>query len=191
MGFFDRINPINAKLTVQLDKPSFLEGETVTGRVKLDSDEAVRADEIRLEIRVTESYYTVKTVWRDGHPSQVTNRETKTLISEDVRICGALDIAKGYQDEFPFSISLPPTRPTMPNGVVERRIKGVVAVKGRPDKTHEITVNVSYAAYGPATAQAPTQVVVKEIVKVACKYCGALIPVESSRCTNCGARFTK
>jgi RNA polymerase subunit RPABC4/transcription elongation factor Spt4 len=34
-------------------------------------------------------------------------------------------------------------------------------------------------------------VVVKEVVKVPCKYCGALIPIESQRCPNCGAKFTK
>lgn len=191
MGLFGRLNPINAKVSVLLDKPSFLEGETITGRLVLDSDEAVHADEIRLEVRVTESYSTIKTVWRSGRPSQTTVRETTSLHSEDVRISGPLDITKGFKDEFPFSTNLPPVRPTMPNGVIDRRIKGVVAVKGRPDKAHEITVNVSYAAYGPAAAQAPAQVMVKEIIKVPCKYCGALIPVESARCTNCGAKFTR
>lgn len=78
--------------------------------------------------------------------------------------------------------------PTMPGGVIERKLKGVVAVKGRPDKTQEINVNVSAAAYTP-TAPAPGQVVVKEIVKAPCKYCGTLIPVEDQRCPNCGTKF--
>ena len=189
MGFFDRMNPINAKLTVLLDKSSFLEGETITGRVGLVSDEAVHADEIRLEIRVTESYSTLRTIWQNGRPQQVSNREVKTLVSENARVSGALDITKGDNEEFPFSISIPPTRPTMPNGIIERRLKGVMAVKGRPDKTHEANVNVAYGGYGPA--QNSSQVVVKEIVKVPCKYCGALIPIESTRCTNCGAKFTR
>jgi len=183
LGFFGRLNPINVKVSVLLDKPTFLEGETITGRVVLNSDEAVHVDEIRLEIRVTESFYTRKTVWSSGHASETTVRETNSLHSEDV--------TKGFKDEFPFSINLPPVRPTMPNGVIDREIKGVVAVKGRPDKTQEITVNVSPAAYGSVAAQAPAQVMVKEIIKVPCKYCGALVPVESSRCTNCGAKFAR
>ncbi len=185
MGFFDRLNPINGKLVIQLDKPSFLEGETISGRVKFDCDETVHADEIRLEIRVTESYTTYRTVWNNGRASQVSSRETKTLVSENSRISGALDLSKGSKEEFPFTISIPPTRPTEPNGVVERHLKGVVAVKGRPDKTHEIDVNVAYGGVGGS------QVVVKEVIKVACKYCGALIPIESTRCSNCGAKFTR
>lgn len=161
MGLFGRLNPINAKVSVMLDKPTFLEGETITGRLVLDSDEAVRADQIRLEIRVTESYLTTGIVHTRHGFHHTTHRETKTLHTEDIRISGQLDIAKGYKDEFPFSISLPPARPTMPNGVIDRKIKGVVAVKGRPDKTHEITVNVSYAPYAPAAAPAPAQVTVK------------------------------
>ena len=191
MGFFGRLNPVNAKVSVLLDKPTFLEGETITGRLVLDSDEAVHADEIRLEIRVTESFYTPRTAWSRGYASTTTVKETKLLHSENVRISGPMDISKGFKDEFPFSINMPPVRPTMPNGVIDRKIKGVVAVKGRPDRVNEITVNVSMAAYGPAPAQAPSQVVVKEIVKVPCKYCGALIPIEAERCTNCGAKFTR
>lgn len=119
-----------------------------------------------------------------AHPTTV--RETRTLHSEDIRVAPGFDMPKGFKDEFPFSIGMPPLRPTMPNGVIERKIKGVLAVKGRPDKTHEISVNVSMAA-GPVAA--PAQVVVKEVIKVPCKYCGALIPIESSRCTNCGAKL--
>ncbi|MEM2874853.1 MAG: sporulation protein [Candidatus Hadarchaeales archaeon] len=190
MVLFGRINPINAKVSVLLDKPTFLEGENITGRVNVESDEAVKVDEIRLEIRATETYLTTRMVHdRYGaHPTTV--RETRTVHSENVRISPGFDMPKGFKDQFPFSVSIPPLRPTMPNGVIERRIKGVVAVKGRPDKTHEITVNVSYAPQVGA-APAPAQVVVKEIVKVPCKYCGALIPVESERCPNCGAKFSR
>lgn len=191
LGFFGRFNPINAKVSVLLDKPTFLEGETVTGRLVLDSDEAVRADEIRLEVRITETYQApaIRHVGRSVTHTMETH--VKQIHAEDVRISGSLDISKGHKDEFPFSVNIPPARPTMPNGVINRKIKGVVAVKGRPDKTHEITVNVSYAPYAPAAAPAPAQVMVKEIVKVPCKYCGALIPIEATRCTNCGAKFTR
>jgi len=191
LGFFDRLNPINAKVSVLLDKPTFLEGETITGRFVLDSDEAVHADEIRVEIRITETYQ-APAIRRVGYGvTQTIETHSKQLHAENVRISGPLDISKGFKDEFPFSFQVPSVRPTMPNGVIDRKIKGVVAVKGRPDRVNEISVNVSQAAYGPVAAQAPAQVMVKEIIKVPCKYCGALIPVESSRCTNCGAKFAR
>jgi ribosomal protein L40E len=190
MGFFDRLNPINAKISVTLEKTTFMEGEPITGRVNLDSDEAVRADEIRLEVLVTESHYTTRTTYVNGRVSHNTVRETKVLHSEKVRVSGPLDIMKGQVEAFPFSFSTPPAWPSMPGGTIDRRLKGVVAVKGRPDKTGETNFNVSGPAYGAATA-APAQVMVKEVVKVPCKYCGALNPIEYNRCTNCGATFTK
>jgi ribosomal protein L40E len=190
MVLFGRLNPINAWVSVLLDKPTFLEGENITGRVAVDSDEEVKVDEVRLEIRITETFLTTRIV-HDRYGSRPTTvQETKILHSENVRISPGFNMPKGFRDQFPFSIALPPVRPTMPNGVIERRIKGVVAVKGRPDKVHEITVNVSYAPVGVGVS-APAQVMVKEVIKVPCKYCGALVPVESQRCPNCGAKFMK
>jgi len=111
--------------------------------------------------------------------------------AEDVKLSGSLDLYKGYKGEFPFSVSIPPIVPTMPSGAIERKIKGVVAAKGRPDKTQEINVNIM-PGYAPGAAPAPSrEVVVKEIVKVPCKYCGALIPVEADRCSTCGAQLRR
>lgn len=196
MGLFGRLNPINAKVSVLLDKPMFGEGEPVTGKLLVISDEDVRADEIRLEVSITETGYSY------GGPevsiggltirgrSEPPKRHVVQRHAERVVLSGSLDIHKGYKGEFPFSVNIPPVTPTMPSGVIQRKIKGVVAVKGRPDKTQEINVNISAAPYGPA-APAPGQVVVKEVVKVPCKYCGALIPVEAQRCSNCGAKLTR
>ncbi|MDI6814144.1 MAG: sporulation protein [Desulfitobacteriaceae bacterium] len=191
MRLFGRFNPINAKLSVQLDKSTFVEGEPVTGKLLLNSDEAVHADEMRVEVRITETYQTP--VWRHvgGRVHQTTETRVNLLHSENVRVCGPFDVTKGHAEAFPFSVNLPPVRPTMPNGIIERKIKGVLAVKGRPDKTQEVRVSVTYAPYGPAAAPAPSPVVVKEVIKVPCKYCGALIPVEAGRCSNCGAQLRR
>lgn len=190
MGFFDRLNPINAKVSVQFDKSAFAEGEQVTGNVFLDSDETVHADEIRLEVRVTETYQAP--AWRStgGRTYQTMETHVNNLHSENVRVSGPFDVTKGMKESFPFSFNIPPVRPTMPNGIIERRVKGVVAVKGRPDKAQEAQVNVAFTPYGQA-APPSGQVVVKEVVKVPCKYCGALIPVESQRCSNCGAKLSR
>jgi Zn finger protein HypA/HybF involved in hydrogenase expression len=43
--------------------------------------------------------------------------------------------------------------------------------------------------YAPATAPTTTTVIQKEIVKIPCKYCGALIEITggATKCPNCGA----
>ncbi|MEW6592819.1 MAG: sporulation protein [Candidatus Hadarchaeota archaeon] len=189
LGLFDRLNPINAKVSVQLDKSTFAEGEQITGNVFLDSDENVRADEIRLEVRVTETYQAPAWRYSGGRAYQTMETHVKNLHSEDVRVSGPFDVAKGMKESFPFSFNAPPVRPTMPNGIINRRIKGVVAVKGRPDKTQDASFNVALAPYGAAAPSG--QVVVKEVIKVPCKYCGALISVESQRCSNCGAKLVR
>jgi len=191
LRFFKRLDPVNADVSLLLNKSTFLEGEPITGKLVLNSDEAVRADEIRLEIRATETFHapTFKSV--GGQVRQTMETQTKQLHAEDVRLSGSLDISKGYKEEFPFTVGIPPMGPTMPGGIINRKIKGVVAVKGRPDKTEEIGVNISAATYAPGAVQAPSQVVVKEIVKVTCKYCGTLIPIEANRCSNCGAQLKR
>jgi ribosomal protein L40E len=191
LRFFKRLDPINADVSLLLNKSTFLEGEPITGKLVLNSDEAVRADEIRLEIRATETFHAPTFRSVGGQVRQTMETQTKQLHAEDVKVSGPLDISKGYKGEFPFTVSIPPMRPTMPGGIINRKIKGVVAVKGRPDKTEEIGVNISAAPYGQVAVQAPSQVVVKEIVKVPCRYCGALIPVEADRCSNCGAKLTR
>lgn len=191
MRFFKRLDPINADVSLLLDKSTFLEGEPINGKLVLNSDEAVHADEIRLEIRVTETFHapTFKSV--GGQVRQTMETQTKELHAEDVKISGPLDISKGHKEEFPFTVSIPPMGPTMPGGTINRKIKGVVAVKGRPDKTEEIGVNISMAPYAPVAVQAPSQVVVKEIVKVHCKYCGAINLADANRCSNCGAQLKR
>jgi len=191
LRFFKRLDPINADLSVLLNKSTFFEGEQINGKLVLNSDEDVRADEIRLEIRVTETFHAPTFRSVGGQVRQTIETQTKQLHAEDVKISGPLDISKGYKGEFPFTVSIPPMGATMPGGTINRKIKGVVAVKGRPDKTEEIGVNISVTPYAPVAVQAPAQVVVKEIVKVPCKYCGALIPVEADRCSNCGAQLKR
>jgi len=185
--FFKRLDPINADLSVLLDKSIFQEGEPLTGKLVLNSDEAVHADEIRLEIRVSETYQAPTYSTIGNRVQQTVERQAKELYADDVDLSGPLDISKGYKGEFPFTTNvIPPIRPTM-GGLIDRKIKGVIAVKGRPDKTKDIGFSVSPAPYGQVTMQGPSQVVVKEIVKVPCRYCRTLIPMGTDRCPNCSA----
>jgi sporulation-control protein spo0M len=179
--FFKRLDPINADFSVMLDKSTFLDGEPINGKLVLDSDEAVNADEIRLEIRVIETFQAPRYQSVGGQVRQVMETQTKKLHSEDVKISGPLGISKGYKGEFPFTVSIPPMAPTMAGGTINRKVKGVLAVKGRPDKTDEIGVNISPVPLGTVVMPTPAQ-----IPKVRCKYCNKLTPGDT-KCQNCGA----
>lgn len=181
MRFFKRLDPINADLSVMLDKSTFLDGEPINGKLVLDSDEAVDADEIRVEIRVIETFQAPRLERMGGQVRQVMETQTKKLHSEDVKLSGPLEISKGYKGEFPFTVSIPPMAPTMPGGIINRKVKGVLAVKGRPDKTDEVGVNISPVALGSVVVQGPAQ-----IPKVRCKYCNKLTQSDT-KCQNCGA----
>jgi rubrerythrin len=63
--------------------------------------------------------------------------------------------------------------------VVAWELKGVVAVKGRPDATSRtIEVQVSLPSQVPLVQQPAT---------VTCEYCGTVYPETLVKCPNCGA----
>jgi predicted metallopeptidase len=74
-------------------------------------------------------------------------------------------------------------------------IKGVVAVKDRPDitsPTSEIQVVQPTVIQAAPTVQAAPVVkeIIREIVMIPCKYCGGLMPQTDTTCPKCGARRT-
>src|SRR2546422_11230604 len=57
MSFLKRLVPMKAKVWITLDKPTFMEGEAITGKVNIDSKEGyIPAEEVRAEDRVYEHY---------------------------------------------------------------------------------------------------------------------------------------
>lgn len=63
------------------------------------------------------------------------------------------------------------------------------------EKKEPVHVHVSAGGPGYASAGGPSHVatkeVVREVVKIPCKYCDTLIPLEVSECPNCGARLKR
>ena len=146
MSFFKKLLPMKAKVWLSLDKPSFAEGEPVVGKVNIDSNEYIQANEVRVEARVYEAY--TETVWVNvGNQRVRQNQQRKnTLFSHDQRVSGPTDFGSGSR-AFPFSVAIPAHRPTRGDGRIENSIKGVVAVKGRPDVTGE-----THIGFAPPTA---------------------------------------
>ena len=140
---------MKAKVWVSLDRPVFQEGENVAGRVNVDSQEYIQAEEVRVESRVLEHYRELVTVRRGDQTTQEWQDRTGELFKRFVRVSAPSDFGMGLRT-FPFEVNIPPYRPTRTGGTIEYNLKGVVAVKGRPDNVGE--TNVSFA---PAVAPAP------------------------------------
>jgi hypothetical protein len=67
-------------------------------------------------------------------------------------------------------------------------IKGVVAVDGRPDVTSKVAeIQVTMPSAQPVIRE---KEIVREVVMIPCKYCGALMDQLVTVCPNCGAKRT-
>ena len=66
-------------------------------------------------------------------------------------------------------------------------IKGVLAIKDRPDTTSE-TVEVQVMKPSAAPTIVKEKKIVREVVMIPFAYCGSLMPQTSMVCPNCGAR---
>lgn len=140
MSFFKKLLPMKAKVWLSLEKPTFAEGEAVAGKVNVESKEYIQAEEVRVEARVYENY--MEQVWVTIGNQRVRQNQQKknTLFSRDVRVSGPTDLGNGTPRSFPFSVGIPAYRPTRNGGSIEYNVKGVVAVKGRPDVTGDTQI---------------------------------------------------
>ena len=149
MSFFKHFIPLKAKVWVTLDKPQFGEGEQVTGKVSASAEDYIQAQEVRIEARVFQNYEEM--VWVTLPNNQrVQQREHRqdTLFSHDARISGPSDFGKGPQRDFPFQVGIPTFRATRAGGTIQYSVKGVIAVKGRPDVTGATNLTFTQAPVG-------------------------------------------
>jgi hypothetical protein len=185
MSFFKRLVPLKADIRLELEKPVVENGQPFKGTATLDAKEAFKVEQVRIEVKVKESY--TEPQWeRDpsGNQRQKMVKKVDVRFSQDVSVSQAFDIAKGDQKRIPLEATVPMFQPSRFGGAILYSLKAVAAVKGRPDVTAEVTPSVT-----PSTVV--TQVIQKEIVKVPCKYCGTLVELTSgvNKCPNCGSHI--
>ncbi|HLC11162.1 MAG TPA: hypothetical protein VJL56_04885, partial [Candidatus Bathyarchaeia archaeon] len=87
---------MKAKVWISLDKPTFIEGEAVTGKVHIDSKEGyIPAQEVRVEARVNEHYQEMVQVVINNQRINQMEHKTNTLFSDNVRVSGPTDFGNG------------------------------------------------------------------------------------------------
>ncbi len=197
MSFFkkfkDRLTAPNAAISLQLNKSSVALGDNIEGTVSITSSEEFDAKEIRCEFQCVETKKTVSMRYdaalNRSVPKEVT--DSATLYSARPPLSGPLHLTAGFSQNYPISINVPAAgRPTFHSvdQNVAWSLKSVIAIDGRPDVTSTtIEVQVSPQSAQPVIRE---KEIVREVVMIPCKYCGALMQQTETVCPNCGAKRT-
>jgi len=188
-----KLTPPKANVTLKLTKNDFVLGGNIEGTLTIASEEEFDATEIRCEIECAERAKKTRRTYDEKAHREIEEEfwDSAILYSAKPALVGPMKITKGYGEVFPFSTNIPAGgRPTYQS--IDRRItwfvKGVIGVDGRPDVTSRTT---EIQVVQPSAAQVIREKeVIREVVMIPCRYCGALMPQTETVCPNCGARRT-
>lgn len=189
----EKVTPPKVNLKLNLSGSVFSLGGDLKGELMVSSDEDFDAEDIRCEVQCVESAKVQKRFYDQALKREVIREvwESATLYSAKPSLSGPIHIYKGFSGSFPFSIPIPITMKPTSKGIDRRvtwTIKGVIAVKGRPDAVSPtLEVQVAQPAAVPVVKE---REVIREVVMVPCKYCGTLFPQTDTVCPHCGARRT-
>ena len=193
MGFLKKLEghlvAPKADVNLQLADPYAVLGDNLEGTFTVTPHEDIDADEIRCEIKCTETAQVMRNEYDSALKMTVTRQVTENQVLYQAKPpCNpAIELTNGVTRSFQFSIPIPAgARPTFMSAVdnVQWEIKGVVAVHGRPDvTTKEAVLQVIAPSERPANEQ-------PKIRLVACEYCKTEMPETTLTCPNCGARRT-
>ena len=145
MGFLDRFKAPKATISVSLDKQIFNLNEPMTGKLSVSSSEEFDADELRIELWVTEETTARGSViiraGAEDEEQTVTVKQEDNLHEEKITVAGRMRVTEGFNQQFPFSITVPSGVPPTYRGRNASntwKMKGVIAVKSRPDVTSHV-----------------------------------------------------
>jgi len=153
LGLFGHLIPPKGKVWISFDKPTFVEGEPVVGKVNVEAHEYIQGKGITVEARVFETWEEMVWVTLNNQRFQQPERRQNVLFSRDVQVTGPQDFGKGPSQTFPFSVGMPVCRATRGGAAVENSLKAVVQINGRPHLTGQ--TQVAFAPAGSMLQQAP------------------------------------
>lgn len=136
MGFFKKFSAPKAKIELQLNEVAYEYTDKLTGKIVSDFQEDTSVDEFRLEFGGNE-----KVKWKKGFSSY---SGSSSLETKSIPVGGPIKLQKGQHYEHSFQIDIPLYSKPDPFTELEMKIKGVAAVQGRPDLTHEIRPAINF-----------------------------------------------
>lgn len=187
MGFFKRFTKPKASISLTIPKTTVELGDDLKGAIAVSCQEEFDATEVRAELRCIEKRRRERMVYDENLKREVRRVywDVATLHSADPKASGEFHLVPGFNKTFPVSVSIPAGGRESFDGLdanITWSIKGVVAIKGRPDVTSETAeLQVIRPAGGPSAAKE------KEVVMIPCEYCASLMPDTATSCPNCAA----
>ena len=136
MGLFKKFSAPKAKIELKLNEVAYNYTDKLTGRIVLDAQEDISVDEFRIEFGGNK-----KIKWKKGFSSY---SSSSSLASTKISVGGPVNLQKGQHYEQPFQIDIPQYSKPDPFTELEIKVKGVAAVKGRPDLTHEVRPAINF-----------------------------------------------
>lgn len=199
LSFFRKIKekliPPKASISLELEKWSFSPGETIQGNLVVRSDEEINATEIRCEIECVEEIKNrIREYDRSGKrivEKEIWNRITH--FSEKPAVCSSIRLRKGSMQTFLINLNLPVSAWLTCKEAGHRltwKMKGVIAVDGRPDVTSKtIEIEVKEPQEIQQAYPQTTQVATSSRMKAAKIQHSQISPLPTN-CTRCGAPIT-
>jgi len=196
MSFFkkihDRVTAPQATVELKFNSCSVPLGGNLEGTLNVASKEDFDSNEVRVEIQCIEQAKVIKQEYNPAMKCYVPREveESCVLYATKPVLSNATHFNNGETRTFPINVNIPAGgRPTY-QGIqrVIWTLKGVLAVEGRPDCTsHASEIQVLQQAAQPVIVQ---KEVVREIVRIPCRFCGTLYDQLDISCPNCGAKRT-
>jgi sporulation-control protein spo0M len=191
--FTSKFSAPNASVQLKLNQYSVALGENLEGTLTVSSTEDFEVTEVRCELSCVEQARVIRQVYdaelKRTLPREV--QESSVLFAAKPALSGPRHVANGETRDFPLSVNIPAGGRATAQGMdrsVTWSIKGVVAVDGRPDVTSK-TADLQ-VVQPAAQAVIKEKEIVRQVVMIPCKYCGALMDQLVTVCPNCGAKRT-
>jgi hypothetical protein len=194
MGFFkklhDKVSAPEANVELKFSSYSVVLGGNLEGSLNVFSKEDFDSTEVRVEIQCVQQDRVIRQEYDPALKRYIPRevQESAIIFAAKPVLSNATHINNGETRSFPLNINIPAGgRPTN-QGIqkVTWTIKGVVAVDGRPDATsHTAEIQVLESTAQPVIMQ---REVVREVVKIPCRFCGTLFDQLETSCPNCGAK---
>jgi len=132
LGLFKRLSAPKAKIELKLDEAVYDYKDKLSGRLTMDAQEEIPVNELRLEFDAS------KKVKMKGFSS------SSSMGTRKIPVGSSINLQKGQHYEQPFQIDIPFYSKSDPFTEIEVKVKGVAAVQGRPDLTHEVRPGITF-----------------------------------------------
>jgi hypothetical protein len=136
MGLFKRFSSPKAKIELKLNEVAYNYTDKLKGRIVLDAKEDISVSEFRIEFSGNK-----KVKWKKGFNSYTSSSPINKI---KIPVGGPVKLQKGQRYEQSFQIDIPQYSKPDPFVELEIKVKGVIAVQGRPDLTHEVKPAINF-----------------------------------------------